>query len=205
MMDLVTSWVAAGGYLGVFALMFLENLFPPIPSELIMPFAGFAAARGELSLSLVIVAGVVGTLAGNVVWFELARAFGADRTRGLCEKYGRWVGVLREDLDKAEATLRRWGPLAVFLGRMMPGIRTVISIPAGLIEMPRIVFYAWTALGSTIWVGGLALLGYVLEEGYQHIEAYLDPVGKVLILLVGALFVWQIIRIWTRKPPAKPG
>lgn len=205
MMDLVTSWVAAAGYLGVFALMFLENLFPPIPSELIMPFAGFAAARGELLLSLVIVAGVVGTLAGNVVWFELARAFGADRTRRLCEKYGRWVGVLREDLDKAEATLRRWGPLAVFLGRMMPGIRTVISIPAGLIEMPRIVFYSWTALGSLIWVGALAVLGYLLEEGYQHIEAYVDPVGKVLILLVGALFLWQIIRIWTRKPPAKLG
>ncbi|MBS7792435.1 DedA family protein [Roseococcus sp. SDR] len=202
MIDLVTSWVAAAGYLGVFALMFLENLFPPIPSELIMPFAGFAAARGELSLLLVIVAGVVGTLVGNVVWFEMARAFGADRTRRLCEKYGRWIGVLREDLDKAEATLRRWGPLAVFLGRMMPGIRTVISIPAGLIEMPRLVFYSWTALGSTIWVGALALLGYILEEGYQHIEGYVDPIGKVLVLLVAGLFLWQLIRIWTRKPPA---
>jgi membrane protein DedA with SNARE-associated domain len=113
-----------------------------------------------------------------------------------------WIGVLREDLDKAEVTLRRWGPLAVFLGRMMPGIRTVISIPAGLIEMPRLVFYAWTALGSTIWVGALALLGYMLEEGYQHIEAYVDPIGKVLVVLVAALFLWQVIRIWTRKPKA---
>lgn len=202
MIDLVTSWVAAAGYLGVFALMFLENLFPPIPSELIMPFAGFAAARGELSLLLVIVAGVAGTLVGNVFWFELARAFGADRTRRLCEKYGRWIGVLREDLDKAEVALRRWGPLAVFLGRMMPGIRTVISIPAGLIEMQRVVFYSWTALGSAIWVGALALLGFILEEGYQHIETYVDPIGKVLVVLVGVLFLWQVVRIWTRKPPA---
>ncbi len=205
MIELVTSWVAAAGYLGIAGLMFLENLFPPIPSELIMPFAGFAAARGELSLLLVIVAGVVGTLLGNVVWFELARAFGADRTRRLCEKYGRWVGVMREDLDKAEATLRRWGPLAIFLGRMMPGIRTVISIPAGLIEMPRIVFYAWTTLGSAIWVGALAVLGWLLEEGYQHIEAYVDPVSKVLVLLVIVLFFWQIFRIWMRKIPRQPG
>ena len=199
MIDLVISWVAAAGYLGVFALMFLENLFPPIPSELIMPFAGFAAARGELSLFWVIVAGVLGTLLGNVVWFELARAFGADRTRRLCEKYGRWIGVTRSDLDKAEVTLRRWGPLAVFLGRMMPGIRTVISIPAGLIEMPRVAFYAWTALGSTLWVGALAVLGYMLGEGYQHIEGYVGPIGKVLIVIVGLLFLWQIWRIWMRK------
>lgn len=203
MIDLITSWVAAAGYAGVFALMFLENIFPPIPSELIMPFAGFAAARGELSLLWVIVAGVIGTLAGNVVWFEAARAFGADRTRRLCEKYGRWIGVTRPDLDKAEATLRRWGPLAVFLGRMMPGIRTVISIPAGLIEMPRLTFYAWTTLGSAIWVGGLAVLGYMLGEGYDRIEGYVGPIGKVLVVLVGVLFLWQVARIWLRKS-AKP-
>jgi len=201
MIDLVTSWVAAAGYVGVFALMFLENVFPPIPSELIMPFAGFAAARGQLSLSGVILAGVAGTMLGNVFWFELARVFGADRTRRLCERYGRWIGVVRADLDKAEVTLRRWGPLAVFLGRMMPGIRTVISIPAGLIEMPRLLFYSWTALGSLIWVGALALLGYILEEGYEHIEAYVGPIGKVLIVLVGLLFVWQVWRIW-RRPKA---
>lgn len=198
MMDLITSWVSAAGYVGVFALMFLENVFPPIPSELIMPLAGFTAARGELSLLLVIVAGVMGTLLGNVFWFELARAFGSERTKRLAAKYGRWLGILREDLDKAEVTLRRWGPLAVFLGRMMPGIRTVISIPAGLIEMPRMVFYSWTALGSTIWVGALAILGYVLEEGYQHIEGYVDPVGKVLVLLVVGLFFWQLWRVWRR-------
>ena len=201
MMDMITSWVAAAGYLGVFALMFLENLFPPIPSEFIMPLAGFVAARGELSLPGVIAAGVAGTLAGNAVWFEAARAFGAERTRRLCARYGRWIGVLDEDLDKAEATLRRWGPVAVFLGRMMPGIRTVISIPAGLIEMPRKVFYYWTTLGSALWVGGLAVLGYVLEEGYGRIEGYVDPVGKLLVAAVGLFFLWQLWRIW-RRPRA---
>jgi membrane protein DedA with SNARE-associated domain len=198
MMDIITSWVTAAGYWGVFGLMFLENLFPPIPSELIMPFAGFAAARGELSVSLVILAGILGTIVGNMFWYEFARAFGVTRTRSLCEKYGRWIGVRSDDLDKAEATLRRWGPLAVFLGRIMPGIRTVISIPAGLIEMPRKTFYAWTLLGTTIWVVALTMVGYILEEGYAQLEPWIDPIGKGLILLVGVMFLWQIWRIWRR-------
>jgi membrane protein DedA with SNARE-associated domain len=198
MMEWVTNTVAAGGYAGVFALMFLENLFPPIPSEVIMPLAGFAAAQGKLSLIGVLVAGLAGTIAGNAVWYEGARAFGAERTKRIVIRYGRWLGILREDLDKAEATLRRYGPLAVFLGRMMPGIRTVISIPAGLIELPRPVFYVWTLLGSLIWVGGLGVLGYLLEEQAQGLEAWIDPIGKVLIVAVGLTFLWQLWRVWRR-------
>ncbi|MBS7810117.1 DedA family protein [Roseococcus pinisoli] len=199
MMDLITSWITAAGYVGIFGLMFLENLFPPIPSELIMPFAGFAAARGQLSVSLVILAGILGTIVGNMFWYEVARAFGAERTKRLCAKYGRWIGVNAADLDKAEETLRRWGPLAVFLGRIMPGIRTVISIPAGLIEMPRSTFYAWTTLGTAIWVGALTMFGYILEEGYNQLEPWIDPIGKGLVLLVGVLFLVQIWRIWRRR------
>lgn len=199
MMDLITSWVAAAGYVGIIGLMFLENLFPPIPSELIMPFAGFAAARGELSVTLVILSGIFGTIIGNMFWYELARAIGTARTKRLCERFGRWIGVRAEDLDKAEETLRRWGPLAVFLGRIMPGIRTVISIPAGLIEMPRATFYAWTTLGTAIWVGALTMAGYVLEEGYNRFEPWIDPIGKGLVVLVGLLFLWQLWRIWRRS------
>lgn len=199
MMDMITGWVTAAGYWGVFGLMFLENLFPPIPSELIMPFAGFAAARGQLSVTLVILAGIAGTIVGNMFWYELARAIGTARTKRICERFGKWIGVRAEDLDKAEETLRRWGPLAVFLGRIMPGIRTVISIPAGLIEMPRFTFYAWTTVGTAIWVGALTIVGYILEEGYNRLEPWIDPIGKGLIVLVGVLFLIQIFRIWRRK------
>ncbi len=204
MVEWVTNTVAAGGLLGVFALMFLENLFPPIPSEVIMPLAGFAAAQGKISLAGAVLAGIAGTIAGNAFWFELARAFGAARTKRIVERYGRWLGILREDVEKAEATLRRWGPMAVFLGRMMPGIRTVISIPAGLVEMPRPVFYAWTLLGTVIWVGGLALLGYWLEGRAAAIGGWVDPIGKVLIALVGLGVLWQLWRIW-RRPARPPG
>jgi membrane protein DedA with SNARE-associated domain len=199
MIDLVTSWVAAAGYLGVFALMFLENLFPPIPSELIMPFAGFVAARGELSVVLVFAAGVLGTVVGNMVWYEAARAFGTQRTRDFCARYGRWLGITGEDIDKAEGALRRWGPAAVFIGRIMPGIRTVISIPAGLIEMPRLAFYGWTTLGTTIWVGALTAVGFILKESYGLLEPWIDPIGKGLVVLCGLAVLAYLARIWFRR------
>lgn len=189
MIDWITDWVVAGGYVGVFALMFLENLFPPIPSELIMPFAGFAAARGDLSLTGVVLAGVAGTVVGNAVWFEGARLIGTARTKALSARFGRYAGVTLEDLDRAETTLRRWGPMAVFFGRMMPGIRTLISIPAGLIEMRRLVFYAWTTAGTFLWVGGLALLGYILEEGYRQIEDYMPSGTMVVLVIAGVMSV----------------
>lgn len=199
MMDWITGMVAQAGYAGVFVLMLAENLFPPIPSELIMPLAGFSAARGQMSLLGVVVAGVAGTLAGNVVWFELARAFGVARTKRLCARFGGWLGITDEDLDKAQAALRRHGPWAVFLGRMMPGIRTVISIPAGLIEMPRLVFYGLTTLGSAIWVGGLAVLGYWLEDQFSVVESWIEPFSKVFLVLFVLAFVWPVARLWWRR------
>jgi membrane protein DedA with SNARE-associated domain len=141
---------------------------------------------------------VLGTLVGNLVWFEAARAFGAERTKRLAERYGKWLGIRRAELDHAEATLRRWGPAGVCLGRMMPGIRTLISVPAGLIEMPRRLFYAWTTLGTTVWVGLLALLGYVLEERYTAIEGYIDPLSKPLLGLAAALMLWWLWRTWRK-------
>ena len=199
MVDLITEWVSAAGYAGVLALMFLENLFPPLPSELIMPFAGFAAARGELSLTGVVIAGVAGTVLGNALWFELARAFGAERAKRFCERFGRYAGVTREDLDAAEAALRRWGPMAVFIGRMMPGIRTLISVPAGLIEMPRHIFYAWTLAGTFLWVGGLALLGYMLEDAYTRIEESIGGAGKIFVGAGALLLVFYGYRAWKRR------
>lgn len=177
MVDFSTNLIASGGLAGVFLLMVLENLFPPIPSEVIMPLAGFTAARGQMSILGVILAGSLGSVVGNAVWFELARAFGNARSRALAERYGRWVGIGPEEINKAEGALRRNGPVAVFFGRFMPGIRTAISIPAGLIELPRIVFYIWTALGTLIWTSGLALGGYFLEDQFHLVEAWAGPIG----------------------------
>ena len=181
MFEWVTQMVAAGGLLGVFALMVLENLFPPIPSELIMAASGFAAARGQMSLPWLIVFAVAGTLLGNVVWYELGRWLGIERFRPLVIRYGKWFAVEEEDLDRATAMLRRWGPVAICIGRMFPGVRTLISVPAGMVEIPRHVFYVWTALGSAVWLSFLALAGYFLEDHYESVERWVEPMAWVVI------------------------
>jgi membrane protein DedA with SNARE-associated domain len=177
----VTEMVAAGGYAGVFALMVLENLFPPIPSEVIMAAAGFAAARGELSLLLLLAAAVAGTLAGNIVWYEAGRWLGVERFRPLVARHGKWFAVEEEDLDRATEMLKRWGPVAICIGRMFPGVRTLISVPAGMVEIPRGVFYLWTALGSALWLTFLAVAGYILEEHYDRVEHWVEPLAWVVV------------------------
>ncbi len=195
MMDAAAEFVVSAGLAGVFLLMVAENLFPPIPSEVIMPLAGFAAARGQLSLGGVIAAGISGSLLGNAFWYELARAFGAARTRALLTRFGRYAGITPEEVEKAEATMRRNGPVAVFIGRFMPGIRTAISIPAGVVELPRTVFYLWTGLGTLIWTGGLAIGGYVLEERFGAVERWAGPIGLGVMAAVLLLIVLQVLKL----------
>jgi membrane protein DedA with SNARE-associated domain len=199
MIDWVTGIVGSAGWPGVLALMFLENLFPPIPSEVIMPLAGFAVARGQMSMAAALIAGVVGTLLGNVFWYELSRMIGADRIRPLVGRYGRWFAVGEDDLRKAEATLEKYGPVALSFGRLLPGIRTVISIPAGLIRIPRHVFYLWTALGSGVWITFLTLAGYYMEDRYDQIEHWLEPLAYVVVGGFIATYLWHIWSTRVRK------
>jgi membrane protein DedA with SNARE-associated domain len=201
MIEWVTDLVAAGGWLGVLALMFLENLFPPIPSEVIMPLAGFAAARGQMSFTLAVIAGIVGTLLGNAFWYELSRAIGSARIRPLFARYGRWFAVDDKDFDKAETTLRRYGPVALFFGRLLPGIRTLISIPAGLAHIPRLVFYVWTALGSTVWILFLTSAGYWMEDHYDKVESWFEPLSYVVVAGIIGTYVWHIWSTRVRKRP----
>jgi membrane protein DedA with SNARE-associated domain len=194
MVEFSTNLIASGGLAGVFLLMVLENLFPPIPSEVIMPLAGFTAARGQMSILGVVLAGTLGSIAGNAFWFEAARAFGTARTRALAERYGRWLGIGPEEIAKGEEVLRRNGPVAVFLGRFMPGVRTAISVPAGLIELPRGVFYLWTALGTLIWTSALALGGYILEDQFHRVADWAEPIGFVILGAALVAIGWHFWR-----------
>ena len=201
MIEWVTDLVAAGGWLGVLGLMFLENLFPPIPSEVIMPLAGFAAARGQMSFTLAVIAGIVGTLLGNAFWYELSRAIGSARIRPLFARYGRWFAVDDKDFDKAETTLRKYGPVALFFGRLLPGIRTLISSPAGLAHIPRLVFDVWTALGSTVWILVLTSAGYWMEDHYDKVESWFEPLSYVVVAGIIGTYVWHIWATRVRKRP----
>jgi membrane protein DedA with SNARE-associated domain len=181
MFEWVTRLVADSGLLGVFLLMVAENVFPPIPSEIIMAASGFAAARGELSLAGIIIVAVLGTVVGNAFWYEIGRWFGLERLRPLIARYGKWFAIELEDMDRAERTLKKWGPVALCFGRMLPGIRTAISVPAGMVVIPRAVFYLWTAIGSAIWLSFLAIAGYLLEEHYDKVERWVEPLAWVVV------------------------
>ncbi|MGZ9809088.1 DedA family protein [Pseudoroseicyclus sp. H15] len=203
MFDWITGIIDSMGLVGVALLMFLENVFPPIPSELIMPLAGFNAARGEMSLPLIIIAGSVGSLAGAYLWYWLAQKLGRDRLRRFSERHGRWTGITPEDFDKAEAWFDRHGGGAVLIGRLIPTVRTFISVPAGLTDMPLSKFLAFSAVGTVAWTTILAMLGYWLESGYEAVQGWLDPVTWVVIAGIVGFYIYQVATYDRRRAKAK--
>lgn len=186
--------VSQGGYLGVFLLMLAENVFPPIPSELIMPLAGFVSARGDLNIVLVILAGTAGSVAGALPWYYAGALFGRDRLKRMANRYGRWLTVSSVDIDVASLWFARHGAAAVFFGRLIPAIRTLISVPAGIVSMPLLPFLAYSTLGSLIWTALLAVTGYLLQSQYELVEQYVDPVSKGVLIAVIAIYVYRFIR-----------
>ncbi|GGF61055.1 alkaline phosphatase [Paracoccus acridae] len=199
MFDWIAAFLDSGGALAIAALMLLENVFPPIPSELIMPLAGFNAARGGTPLWLAILAGGLGSLAGAWLWYLVGHAFGAHRLRRLIASHGRWLTLTLSEFEAAEGWFNRYGRAIVFFGRFVPTVRTLISIPAGIERMPQGQFLLFTALGSFIWSGGLAVAGYLLEDQYENVEHWIDPLSTAVVIGIIALYLWRVIR-W--KPDA---
>lgn len=193
MLDWIAGTLASSGYLGIVVLMFLENLFPPIPSEFIMPLAGFAAARGELDLSLVIAAGMIGSLLGAIPWYGLGRWLGGQRLEGLAARHGRWLTVSSRDVRKASHWFDRHGGKAVFLGRLVPAVRTLISAPAGMARMRPSRFLFYSTIGTLLWTGLLATAGYVLEDQYARVAIYVDPIARAVLGLLVLVYLWRLV------------
>lgn len=188
------------GYVGIALLMFAENLFPPIPSELIMPLAGFTVAQGKMNFVLAVVAGLLGTMLGALPWYYAGKLLGEERLKSLADKYGKWITVSSRDIDKADNWFDRHGSKAVFLGRLVPGIRTIISLPAGLSEMHLVPFLIYSTIGSALWIFGLTYAGYLLGDNYEVVDDYLGPVSKiVLAILVIGFAIWVGRRMMRRK------
>ncbi|MDX1931091.1 MAG: DedA family protein [Capsulimonadales bacterium] len=183
-------------YPGIFFLMALENIFPPIPSELIMPVAGFKAGSGELNLWGAILAGSLGSLLGQTVLYYLGRKIGADRLKEWTEKHGEWVGLAPEDIDNGEKWFEKHGNKAAFFGRLVPGLRSLVSIPAGLHEMPRTKFLLYSGAGTLIWTAALAFLGQILGRNFEAIGQYIGIISKVVL---GGLLAYFLFRIAKRK------
>lgn len=200
MQQWIIDIVTAFGYVGVFFLMVAENLFPPIPSEVIVPVAGLAVGAGTLSLPGVVFAALAGTLIGNLPWFVLARMLGRARLVALVGRYGRWASIKPGDVETAIDWFDRHGAKAVLIGRFAPGVRTLISVPAGLSAMRFATFLLLSAIGSTIWIGLLLAAGMVLHSNWQLIADVLGPLGKILLVLVAiGLLGWVLWRRWRER------
>lgn len=195
--DWIKNIIESLGYWGIALLMFVENLFPPIPSELIMPLAGYTAnlPGSKLNIVGVFVAGLLGSTVGALIWYYPGKFLGERRLRDLADRYGKWINVSSKDITKAKRWFDHQGNKAVLIGRVIPGVRTLISVPAGISNMPLFPFLFYTTLGSAAWVGLLTYSGYLLGSQYELVDKYLAPVSKIVLgTLVVAFVVWVLTR-----------
>lgn len=198
MHEWITEFLTRSGYLGVVLLMFAENVFPPIPSELIMPLAGFSAARGALSLPLVVAAGTLGSVLGTLPWYAAGRWLGERRLKQWAGRHGRWLTLGPADVDRAQDAFGRHCGKAVLFGRLVPAVRTLISVPAGVARMSLGRFLVFSALGSLVWAGALAAAGHALGREYTAVARYMGPVSNVVIGLLVLVYVYRVVR-WKRE------
>lgn len=197
MANWIIRTIESTGYFGIVFLMFLENVFPPIPSEFIMPLAGFMASKEQRTLSGVVLAGTIGSVLGALALYYAGYFIGEQRLKRLIDKYGRWLTISLEDLERAKGWFAKHGRLAVLVCRLVPGIRSLISIPAGIARMPLVSFLFYTAIGSGFWTALLAYGGYVLGDKFQQVEKYLNPVSYVVLLAIALIYVKRLLS--TRK------
>jgi len=198
--DLVVRLIDWGGYFGVYLLTLLETVVPPIPSEVILPIAGMRAANGPLGLPGVIIAGTLGSMTGNLFWFLLARRISEDGLRRFVIRHGRWITMDWRDVEKAQRLFDQHGGGIVFTARLLPAVRTFVSIPAGVAHMPLGRFLAWSTMGTLIFCAAFTGAGYAAGANVVRIEEIMRPVTAVI---VGGIILWYIWRqlTWKRSHP----
>ncbi len=183
------------GYFGIALLMFLDNVFPPIPSEIIMPSAGFTASQGQLSLTGVILAGSIGSLIAAAVLYWVGRKISHETLFTWINLYGKYLFIKTEDVKKALDWFEKYGHRVVFFGRMIPAVRSLISIPAGMSHMPFWKFMTYSALGTVIWTTFLATVGYYFGNNTALMQQIFSNVGYVIVAIV----ILFLIYFWFRK------
>ena len=197
MSDWVIRLIEDAGYLGVGFLMFLETVFPPIPSEIIMSVAGVTAAKGQMSLAWAIVSGTAGAMLGNIFWYLVARALGIIRLRPFIDRHGRWLTLNWREVERAEGWFRLYGTFFVFLGRMLPTVRSLVSVPAGLLRMRFRTFFFFSTLGTAGWTAAIAIAGYKLRERFTEVDEWLGPISNAILVTLVVAYLWRLV---TYKP-----
>jgi membrane protein DedA with SNARE-associated domain len=193
--ETIVQYIGDMGYWGIFLLMFLESTFFPFPSEIIMIPAGYLAYKGEMNVYIVVLVGILGSVAGALFNYYLAVHFG----RKFILKYGKYFFIKEETLDKLEAFFTKHGELSTFNGRLIPGIRQLISLPAGLARMNIAKFSLYSALGAGIWVIVLVALGYLLGSNEELISEYLKSATLIALISVVFITIFYVVRNRRRK------
>ena len=178
--------------------MFLENIIPPIPSEIIMPLGGFFVYQQKLNFYILVFWGLLGTILGSLPWYYLGRLVNEKRLAIFLEKKGKYLGISSNDLIKSKKWFDKYGVSLVFFFCLVPGIRTLISVPAGIELMPLRKFLVWTIFGSLIWVSLLSYAGYLFGENYLIIETYIDQIKYVIKPILVVIFLYFLIKILIR-------
>ena len=189
-------------YLTICLAMFLENIIPPIPSEIIMPLGGFFVYQQKLNFYILVFWGLLGTILGSLPWYYLGRLVNEKKLSNFLDKKGKYLGISSHDLSKSKSWFDKYGVSLVFWGRLVPGIRTLISVPAGIELMPLRKFLIWTTFGSLIWVALLTYSGYLFGENYLIIESYLDQIKyfvKPILILIFLYFFMKILIRFLKK------
>lgn len=187
--NLATDLVERLGYIGVALLVAIENVFPPIPSEIVLGFAGFTASKGEYSVVGMIIAATIGSLLGASILYGVSAAVGPLRLRAILIRYGNWIGVSEQDLDRSEAWFDRRSRSAVLICRCVPLLRSVISVPAGFRRMPFGVFMLFTVIGSLVWNTGLITAGYLLADQWERVLDFTEPFQTIVVVVIGVAVV----------------
>jgi len=200
MNDWVIRLIEQSGYLGVGFLMFLETVFPPIPSEVIMPIAGMAAAEGKMNFGFVVASGTSGAMLGNIVWYLAARALGVERLEPLIRRHGRWVTMTWPEVERAQKWFRENGIFFVFLGRLIPTVRSLVSVPAGLLKMRFKTFFIASTIGTLGWTALLASAGYKMRENYGEMGHWVGSASNAVLVVLAAGYIW---RLWTHRHPSQ--
>ncbi|HEY0447226.1 MAG TPA: DedA family protein [Allosphingosinicella sp.] len=204
MFDWITSFIDRASYLGIALLMFLENLFPPIPSEVIMPAAGYDASAGRLSLPLVIIAGSLGSLCGNMFWYGVGRWVGGERLKRWAGRHGRWLTIAPSDVDRIDDWFKRHCGKAVLIGQVIPSVRTLISVPAGMFRMAPARFLLFAAIGTLVWTSALAFAGYGLGANFKEVGTYMNPITNGVLVLIVLVYFYRVIT-WKGGPREQGG
>lgn len=197
MFEWISNTMNSLGAVGVGMLMLLENFIPPLPSEFIMPLAGFLSQHDGIGFWNVVIAGAVGSLLGAVGWYWVGRSTDERRFRSWVEEHGRWLTLNCDDLDRAMDWFARRGGATLVIGRLIPGVRTFVSIPAGFAGTPFVPFLLYSAAGTVLWTGALAFAGRMLGSQYDKVSAYLEPVSWIGL---AAIVAWYLYRVMRWKP-----